>query len=289
MKKILLILALGVMLPSISHADEDGIVYYDDTDLDTLIYGEDYKRDESKVEEPIKQERTDTTEKRELNYKEIDKKVLEAKGFTYLPEYASFNGHEVGKGGAIVDYYFDDGENYREISESDFKEVDKWAIDVYEKSGAVEKTSEKEKVRNIAAYLMSNYKYNMEDGNDYWYDSLYRYGKAKCTGFSLGLVRILENIGIKSYFAKADCGGSHAVVRAKLDGVWTTVETTATSNAYNFFEDLAQGEDIDEDIFPTNISYVNSKEDFSKYNTEYKVIINKEVENYLDNHSFEVY
>lgn len=212
----------------------------------------------------------------------IEKDILVAKGFRHG-----------GSKGLLKNYY---DPKYEDITPENMAEIDAWAKDVVEKSGANTKKMQKEKIKSVALYLKNEYPYDIEaieTGNTYeaaFVGTLLRKNKAICTGYTLGLIRILDTMGIESYMAFSWTNESHAVTRAFADGKWITVEPTGYPGSFSIIDFMNKGYDVDDYVFPSSITFVNSKEELkSPHKTRYAVYARKDIEDFLSKNNFMVY
>ena len=227
----------------------------------------------------------------EFTHEEL--KVMNAKGFD--PRY------DLGD-----DYNYSN--DHIPINKDTMKQINDWAKLAYRVSGAAKVKGERNKARLMAAYLTTFYPYDLASISSGDYDTMWKVSsltaipfraKAACMGFSHMLVRMLDVIGIESYQTMAcmkDPDGTnpgyHSVVRAYLDGRWTTVETTGTIGPNQLYQDVIRGMNMDEAIFP-NAYYVGSESELYKIagrtNYRYEVVVDKEIEDYLKNNNFIIY
>lgn len=212
----------------------------------------------------------------------IEEKILNAKGFKVSDS-----------DGTIVNYFY---KRNRDVSKEDIQKIDAWGRDVIEKSGANKKKTQKEKAKFITAYLKTRYLYDVDAvlNSDLWESAqtgtLASKGTAICTGSALGLVRVLDLMEIESYMAYSYKGGSHAVVRAYLDGTWTTIEPTSYEKKFNLLDYIKKDSRYDINVFPEDITYVVSREELRPgYQTKYVVCIEKDIEDFLSENNFKFY
>lgn len=212
----------------------------------------------------------------------IEKDILAAKGF-----------RSGGSNGFLINYY---DPKYKDVTSKDMLDIDTWAKSVVEKSGANKKKTQREKIKSITLYLKNEYPYDIDaikTGDTYdaaRVGTLFYKNKAICTGCTLGLVRILDTIGIESYMAFSWTNGSHAVTRAFADEKWITIEPTGYFGGFSIINFMNQGYDVEDAVFPKSITFVNSMEELkSPHKTKYTVYARKDIEDFLSENNFIVY
>lgn len=228
----------------------------------------------------------------EAIFTDMEKQAMSAKGFDYQKDLGRVDS---------LNYQYDINPP---ITRYEMEQINDWCRQVYHVSYADKQSTEKQKALYLAIYLRSCFRYDTTYKNTGDYNALVRSahlralpytGKATCKGFSLALVRLLDFIGIESYVVDAskDHEG-HAMVRAYLDGHWTTIETTPGIEPFNFYEYLYDKQFINSSIFVSNITYVNSYKDLQIYpafetTANYYVLTNKNLEKYLAKNNFIIY
>lgn len=253
-------LALAILIPNVAHASNKVEATKENSTFNYIEEDGKYK-----IIEPV------------------EKKVLHRKGFRYDSQLDRF---------VDVNYVSD-----IILTDIEMEAVNDWAAGVYELSGAAYQNTDKAKARNIATYLKSAFLYDRDtrDSDNFNVASQIRSlpfrGRAMCKGFTLALVRVLDVAGIESYAASCTSGGVfHSVVRAYLDGQWTTIEATGYGEHYNLMDDMINGKDIEEDVFPTDQTFLKPGSDLKQdYGTKYNIAIDQEIEDFLANNDFVIY
>lgn len=228
-----------------------------------------------------------------VEFTPLEKKLMNGKGFDYR--------YDLGG-----DYDYSDGRI--PLNEYTMYQINDWAKTAYYKSGAADVKGERNKARLMAAYLTTYYPYDSEsieseDVKTMWkassLTSLPFRAKSACMGYSYMLVRMLDILGIESYQTMAcmkDPDGTnpgyHSVVRAHLDGKWTTIETTGTIGPNQLHQDVMNGYNMDNEIFPKAYQ-VGSEEALyqiaGQTKHRYEIVVDKEIEDYLANNNFIIY